>query len=796
VTTSDRGTLESLRVLDFGDRPSTAWCARLMADLGADVIGAEPPEGHPVRSDPPAAAYLLANRHRVDLPTALDLAVEADVMVTSGSTPETNVDALRRLSERALIVSITPYGLSSTRSGQPGNDLTAYATSGWASLNGLASLAPLKGSGYNASFQTGTFAWAAVTATLLGDPAGEVLDIAERDVLCSTLSPAFLRQQYSGAREGRREVADITAGPTPVADGYFALTLSRPHFWQSAMQVLGLDELSGVPELQTSTSRAERKELWVEHVQQAMLGWKRMDLFDALAAKRVVAGPVLDMADLEQNPQLRARQFFRAPDEAPVGSPRQPGPPARYGRTPWRLARPAPDPEASAEPAESVPGFTGKGFGLPARASTDGGPHGPSRVGPLSGFRGLVLTQAWAGTYATELLALLGADIVQVEARSRLDSWRGLGTGTVPAALRERGTPGDPWDLNPLFNSVNMNKRSITLDLSRPEGVDLFRRLVPRFDFVVENFSPRVMGNLGLAYRDLQKLREDIVLVSMSAYGASGPWSPVPGIGGTIEPCSGMSSLLGYVDGPPLNSGHMYPDPVAGLYGFGSVITALAHRCRTGEGQYVDLSMQEACVTFVGDEWMRYQETGLSPTRRGNGHPAYAPHGIFPCAGDDQWVALAAPDDPTWTAVVGALGGSELDDERFSTAQGRRANQPDLEAAIGRRTAGHDKRELADALVSANVIAAPVLDVGEVLADPDLAARGVFRTVTHSLAGGFVQAGLPLRAATMPLPPWRSAPLHGEHSLEVLQEELELDEKTYMALVADGITGTGPVRED
>lgn len=773
-------TLDGLRVLDLGDRPSTAWCARLLADLGADVIGTEPPEGHPLRRDPPAAAYFLANRRRTDLASGPGLAPQADVIITSESWPGTHLAAVRTLSPAALIVCITAYGLDSALASHPGNDLTAYATSGWASVNGLATDAPLKGPGYNASFQAGTFAWAAVIAALLGDPSGEVLDISERDVLCSTLSPAFLRQQYTGTRERRREAADITAGPVPVADGYFALTLSRAHFWQSAMRILGLDDLADVPELQSSASRAERKELWAERVQQAMLGWKRKELFDALAAQRVIAGPVLDMADLKQNPQLVARGFFRAPEEVP-DAPLQPGPPVRYGRTRWRLARPAPEAAASAR-------FAGAGLRL-ARPRPEPSP-GP---GPLSGYRGLVLTQAWAGTYATELLALLGAEIVQVEARSRLDSWRGFGTSPVPAALAKRGTPGDGWDLNPLFNSVNMSKRSVTLDLSVPDGVELFRRLVPRFDFVAENFSPRVLGNLGIAYRDLRKLREDIVLVSMSAYGATGPWSPVPGIGGTIEPSSGMSSVLGYAGGPPLNSGHMYPDPVAGLYGFGAVVTALAHRSRTGEGQYVDLSMQEACATFIGDEWMRYQASGFPPARRGNRHPAYAPHGVFQCAGSDQWVALAAPDDGAWAAAARVLGGSELDDQRFATAAGRLASESDLDAAIGRRTAGRDKHELAGALAAAGVIAAPVLDVGEVMSDPGLAARGVLRTVSHSLAGAATQAGLPLRMKRTPLPAWQPSPLHGEHSLEVLREELGLDEQAYAALAAAGITGCGPV---
>jgi crotonobetainyl-CoA:carnitine CoA-transferase CaiB-like acyl-CoA transferase len=780
-------TLDGLRVLDVGDRPSTAWCGRLLADLGAEVIGAEPAGGHPLRSDPPAAAYFLANRRRAELSALPGLAAAADVIITSEAGPETTAAALRALSGSALIASITPYGQLGPLAGQPGNDLTAYATSGWASVNGLTTDAPLKGSGYNASFQAGVFAWAAVTAALLGAPAGETLDIAERDVLCSTFSPAVLRQQYSGKPERRREVADLTAGPVPVADGYFALTMSRPHFWQNAMRVLGLDDLADVPGLQTSAARAARKDEWVGRVQQAMLGWKRADLFDALAARRVIAGPVLDVADLAHNPQLSGREFFRAPEEAP-GAPRQAGPGARYSRTRWRLARPAPEP---ADPATAR--FTGTG--LSVRTAPTGSAGAP---GPLSGYRGLVLTQAWAGTYATELLALLGAEIVQVENRTRLDSWRGSDSSTVSAVLAGHDARGGAYDLNPLFNSVNLGKRSITLDLAAPEGLDLFRRLAPRFDFVAENFSPRVMGNLKIAYPDLRKLRDDIILVSMSAYGATGPWAPVPGIGGTIEPSSGMSAMLGYVGGQPLNSGQMYPDPVAGLYGVGALVTALAHRRRTGEGQYVDLSMQEACATFVGDEWMRYQQTGVPPARRGNRHPAYAPHGIFRCAGEDQWVALAAPDDDAFAALAAVLGPAEsgtdeLGAERFARAGGRLAAEDELEAAIAARTAGRDKHALAQALVAAGVIAAPVLDTGEVLADAGLRERGVLRPVTHTLAGEAVQVGLPLRMARTTLPAWKPAPLHGEHSLEVFQQELGLGEPEYDALVRAQITGCGPV---
>jgi crotonobetainyl-CoA:carnitine CoA-transferase CaiB-like acyl-CoA transferase len=181
------------------------------------------------------------------------------------------------------------------------------------------------------------------------------------------------------------------------------------------------------------------------------------------------------------------------------------------------------------------------------------------------------------------------------------------------------------------------------------------------------------------------------------------------------------------------------------------------------------------------------------PARRGNRHPAYAPHGVFRCAGEDQWVALAAPDDAAFAAAARVLGGSELAEARFAAAGARLEHQDELEAAITRRTASRDKRELAHALTAAGVIAAPVLDAGEVLADPVLQDRGVLRPVTHALAGPALQAGLPLRMANTPLPDWGPSPLHGEHSLEVLQQELGLDEREYDALVRAGITGCGPV---
>ncbi|NIQ92838.1 MAG: CoA transferase, partial [Desulfuromonadales bacterium] len=217
------------------------------------------------------------------------------------------------------------------------------------------------------------------------------------------------------------------------------------------------------------------------------------------------------------------------------------------------------------------------------------------------------------------------------------------------------------------------------------------RELVRYADFIAENFSPRVMGNLGIDYDSLKQIKPDIVMAGMSAYGATGPWANVPGIGGTIEPSSGMSALLGYKDEHPMNSGQMYPDPVAGICGMSAILLALLQRDRTGEGQYIDLSMQEANFTFIGDAWLEYELTGKVRGPTGNSHDMWAPHGIYPARGDDQWIALAARTDEQWRAIIDVLNLEPV----CMTRPERKANEDDIDRIIASATAGRHKHELA-----------------------------------------------------------------------------------------------------
>jgi crotonobetainyl-CoA:carnitine CoA-transferase CaiB-like acyl-CoA transferase len=417
--------------------------------------------------------------------------------------------------------------------------------------------------------------------------------------------------------------------------------------------------------------------------------------------------------------------------------------------------------------------------------------------GPLEGVRAIVLTQAWAGSLSTAFLALMGAEVVQIEARRRLDSWRGSYDGPIPAGLRAVPSATHAWNVSPNFNAVNLNKQEITIDLQTEEGIELFRRLIPYADVMVENFSPRVVGNLGIDYEALKAIKPDLIMCSLSAYGADGPWRDIPGIGGTIEPTSGQSALLGYVDGAPLNSGRMFPDGVAGTYGFAALVTALHYRNRTGRGQYIDLSMQDANYGLIGDAVLEQAITGNVRPRMGNRHLTFAPHGIYAAQGLDdgpeQWVALAAESEAQWAAICAVAERPEwADDARFTTNEARKQHEDDLDAAIGEWVAGQQRDSVVAALQAAEVIAAPVLDGFEVAADETFRARGSVQDVDHPEAGMHAQFAAPFRLSGTPLDPARAAPLMGEHSEEVLARFLDIDHDEYERLVELGVTGEGP----
>jgi len=423
----------------------------------------------------------------------------------------------------------------------------------------------------------------------------------------------------------------------------------------------------------------------------------------------------------------------------------------------------------------------------------------PARSGklPLEHIRAVVLTQAWAGAYTTMLLADMGAEVIQIESLDRPDPWRG---GYPP---RLSGTyadnqPGDrPYNRAASFNSVNTNKFGITLDLNTQEGKDLFLDLVSISDIVAENFSARVIPNFRLEYPVLRRVNPSLIMLRMPTYGCDGPYSTYMGNGGTTEPMSGLSSLLGYGDGPPMNSGIMHTDPVAGLYGLGSLLIALHHRNRTGQGQLIDLSQQETSVHLIAHQVMDHMMNGSVPQPNGNRHGRMAPHGNFPCCVDDSWVAIAVRSDQEWQRLCGIMGKPELaSDRRFAELAGRLHNIDELERLVTQWTRGRKAYDIMRQLQAEDIPCAPVLKAHEVIENRQLKERGFFQQVDHPETGSHLHAGTPWRSSRSPSRVRTPAPALGQHSGQILSSLLGVSTGELASLIERGITGDTPYLDD
>ncbi len=416
---------------------------------------------------------------------------------------------------------------------------------------------------------------------------------------------------------------------------------------------------------------------------------------------------------------------------------------------------------------------------------------------PLAHLRATVLTQAWAGAYATRLLADMGAEVIQIEALNRIDPWRGgyppRLSGTYPGR-----DPGDrPYDRNAAYNSVNTGKRGITLDLNYPEARDALLELVSISDVFAENFSARVLPNLGLEFPDLREVNPSIVLLRMPAYGCDGPYATYMGNGGSIEPMSGITSLLGYPGGPPINSGVMHTDPFAGMMATSAIMIALHHRARTGQGQEIDLSQQETSIGLIADRVMEYSMNGTGLERRGNRSDRMAPHDNYRCEGDDSWVAIAVRSDDEWARLCAVMGAPDLaHDPRFSDLSARLENTDELDAIISGWTRDKHAYKVTRLLQAEEIPSAPVLKATELPDNPQLQERGFIQSIDHPETGTQKYAGVAWRLSRTPGKLGGPSPKLGQHSVEVLSDYLGRQVDDIDLMVSQGITGDTPDLDD
>jgi crotonobetainyl-CoA:carnitine CoA-transferase CaiB-like acyl-CoA transferase len=389
---------------------------------------------------------------------------------------------------------------------------------------------------------------------------------------------------------------------------------------------------------------------------------------------------------------------------------------------------------------------------------------------PLYSYRILDLTTAWAGAYATRLLADMGGEVIKVEAVKNGDRSR-----------------------SDMFIHTNRNKYACALELAQPRGRELFLRLVALSDIVVEDSRPQVLEGLGLSYDVLRSTRADTILISLSSHGGSGPERDLVANSSDIEGLAGLTAISGYLGGGPQRTGVSYGDPVAGTAAAAAAALALWHRRRTGEGQHVDVAGWETMIGLIGEYVVGYSMSGRLPQPMGNRHSSMAPHGCYPCAGDDQWVTIAVEDDEQFAALCRVIDRPELAaDPRFADVVSRYRNQDELDGILAAWTRGLTPEVVTEALQVAGVAAAPVLGVPALFDDAHLRVRGFWESVSHPEAGTWDVDGVPWRLSRSPAHIRLPAPRFAEHNDYVLRGLLGLSEEEVRELAAAGVIGGRP----
>lgn len=798
---------DGIRIVDLANSLSGAYAARMFGDHGADVVLVEKPHGHVLRSQGPFSeegeslihTYVNWNKRSIvvkDLAELGSVVTNAHIVITSERPPWSDEfnELVARLGAETIHLSITPHGLEGPLSTKAGNNLTTCARVGWSHINGREGEPPLQLPVNQTGYIAGVAGFVAACAALFRwqqTGRGESIDVSEIEAVSHTNAPWAILGQFIGG--GRLALGPngprIKGNPGPLwqtADGLINFGFGDWAKWREAMSYLGLDELAQDEKYLPVLGRHQQDARPVRAaLAEAVATRNKWDVFHGLARLRCICGVVQDAADLLINEQLNAREFFA---ETSVGRKRlkAPGAPAKLSVSEWCVRRSAPSlGEHSEEITDSIVPNLDSVIPNGARDLSERQPQ------PLAGVRILTFTQAWSGPFGTELLALLGADVVQIESRRRPDVWRGAGA-PVPPAVRNGDIRQSPLNTNGMYNSVNLNKKAITLDMQDPIGRELFWRMVPAFDVVADNFSPHVMASWDITMETLKASRADIIFASLSGYGGAGPMAEYPANGATTEPMSGLSAIHGYENDTPMNTGGLIPDPICGYYFAAAILTALFHRQQTGEGQRVDESMMEAVAVQLGEAVLEYGETGNSPGPAGNSHPSAAPHGMFQ-ARNDEWLAIAAETEATWLALAQHMGRHGLTtDERFSRASLRKENEAALNEIVSEWLKERDAAREEESLGALGICAARATPFLEIYEQPSAQfnARGFLVPITHPESGThFIPVAPWKMMQTEAHVPWCS-PCFGEHSQEVLRQELGIDEQEFEELVAKGITGT------
>jgi crotonobetainyl-CoA:carnitine CoA-transferase CaiB-like acyl-CoA transferase len=759
------GALSGVGVVEVGGGIAVGYATKLLADLGADVVTIEPPAGDAMRHEHPELyAYLHEGKRSVVAAHPGALVDGADVAVTS-----------IELAGARVVVLVTPFGRDGPYGDVPVSDLTLQAMAGWVSSHGVPALDPVQVGGRLHEYVAGSYAaCAALTALRAAEDLGRpvTVDLSVLECLVGTLAyPMLFHQSLSAlglpAPESRYSVLP---GIVRCRDGWVGINALTGQHWQDICALMEADEFAGRQrDLAFGGAPLER---FFSGIAPWLAQRAAEEVVEQCQLLRIPAAPVANGESLPRLAQFRQRPFFRS------GPPVRPGPPYRLSATPAGPGGPAPALGEHTAQMRLAP--------RPTTAAVFPGDHAYL---PFAGLFVIDLGTFWAGPYIGLYLGAMGADVIKVEAVQRPDGFRFSG------AFPEEGE--DWYERSGLWQATNLNKRGITLDLTRPEGIEVMRRLIARADVLIENFSPRVLEQFELGYDRVRQLRRDIVMVRLPGYGLEGPWRDYVGWAMSFEQASGMAQVTG--DGSrPLNPGG-FLDPVVGMHGALAVQAALAHRRRTGEGQLLEIAQVEVGACLTAEQVIEFSLSGQVLRGQGNRDQRWAPQGVYRCAPDrraggrldGEWVALSVRDEDEWVAFVEVLGRPRwATDPSLASLAGRRSAHDALDAGIAGWTRRRTPGEVVGLLRPRGIPAATLLTAPIMYDEAQLNARGYYQPLHHPVTGTRRYPGWPMQFSFGPPTPHRRvAPTLGQHNGEVLSGLLRLDRATLERLEAAGIIG-------
>jgi crotonobetainyl-CoA:carnitine CoA-transferase CaiB-like acyl-CoA transferase len=809
--------LTGVRVLDLSTEIAGPYCTKLLADAGADVLKVELPAGDPLRrwtaSGTPLPAnedgvlfrFLNTSKHSavIDYTTAagrdqlLALAAEADLMIESMEPGRIEAlglgrDTLQEHNPALSLVSISPFGRGGPWSQQPATEFTLQAWCGSTAARGTPDHPPIAAGGRLGEWLGGTYAAVAALTAYHGarrSGRGEHVDLSLLEVMALTMAPnTAVWESLAGQPSLFSRTLEIPS-IVRAADGYVGFCTITGQQWRDFLVLIERPDLVDDPTLARWDERARRCDE-VTRMIEAWTGQRSVaEIIERAAALRVPVGAIGTGETVPRFDHFVARGAFV---QHPAASFVQPRPPYRLSAATLRPLSPAPK---LGEHACAWRDTSFGGAGVPAREWRGGAsdlrarrpaPPKPSPR-PLAGLRVIDFTAFWAGPFVTQYLAAMGADAIKVESIQRPD---GMRFQSVKPPTEDQW-----WEWSALFHTVNLGKRGITLDLSRPAGVEVVKRLLAVSDAAVENFSPRVMDNLGLVYEELAAANPRLIMVRMPAFGLDGPWRDRVGFAQTMEQISGMAWLTGFADGPPIIPRGPC-DPLAGLHAIVALLVALEHRERSGQGQLIESTMVEAALNAAAEIVLEYGAYGTRLTRDGNRGPVGAPQNLYRCRGSDTWLAVAVTSDAQWTALVDIMGNPAwAGDRALASATRRRAQHDAIDRGLAAWCAQQDASVTAERLLSRGIPAAPVTSAAQLDHNPQLRARGFFQDIAHPIVGRHAHPTVPLQFGGDDTR-WfaRPAPTLGQHTEEVLRELLGLSDAEITQLRAEGIIGDRPVR--